>query len=86
MSKKKVETAMEQGFLARFTFKPGCEWFYAESNGQGVVEILFPEDEDVYELIEFCEEHKDHIENVTVLLATGEMIDAKALTTASQET
>ena len=82
----KIEMTLDEGFLARFTFKPGCEWFYCDSKGQGVVEVIYPKDEDVYELIEFCEEHKDHIENVTVLLATGEMIDAKALTTASQET
>jgi len=81
----KLKTKLKKGFLARFTFKQGCESYYTNSKGCNVIEVVYPEDDDVYELIDFCEEHRDFIENVTVLMADGNILDAKAITTASQE-
>jgi len=50
--------------IARFEFtKEGAEHL-AWNNGQTIVEMAFPE---IMELIEYCKEFEDVIENVTVL-------------------
>lgn len=50
--------------IARFEFKKEGAEFFAWNEGQTIVEMAFPE---IMELIEYCKEFEDLIENVTVL-------------------
>lgn len=80
----KIENSMTAGFLARVTFKEEVAGDYC-FDGTHVTEMLYTEDEDVYELIDFIEDHKDYIKDVLVLLPNGDVIDAREMTTNAAE-
>ena len=37
----KLKTKLKKGFLARFTFKQGCESYYTNSKGCNVIEVVY---------------------------------------------
>jgi hypothetical protein len=78
-----VKTRLVSGFLARIEFNPAMASNY--TFGPSVVEMLYPEDEDRYEFIDFYEQHKEAIESATILLANGVVLDASDLSTFAQE-
>lgn len=47
--------------------------------------MLYTDDEDVYEFIEFMQEHEDFIIEATVLMPNGTIIDARSLSTEAEE-
>lgn len=79
-----VRTKMKTGFLARVTFTREDSSYFSEE-GNEVVEMLYTDDEDVYEFIEFMQEHEDFIIEATVLLPNGTIIDARSLSTEAEE-
>lgn len=78
-----IENVMTAGFLARITFREEVAVEYS-FDGSHVCEMLYTEDEDVYELIDFIEQHQDNIVDVQVLLPTGQVIDARELSTQAE--
>lgn len=79
-----AKTKMQHGFLARITFRPEYSVYFSES-GAEVVEMLYTEDDDVYEFIEMMQECEEHILEATVLFPSGQIIDARHLSTNAQE-
>lgn len=75
---------LTSGFIARVTFKEEMAVDYS-FDGTHITEMLYTEDEDVYELIDFIEEHKDNIKDVSVLMPSGQVIDARQMTTQAEE-
>jgi hypothetical protein len=78
-----VKNNMTSGFLARVTFFPEAAEAYSFCGSQ-IVEMLYTEDEDVYELIDFIEQHKDAIKDVMVLMPGGQVIDARQMSTQAE--
>ena len=79
-----TRTKMKTGFLARVTFSREDSSYFSEE-GNEVVEMLYTDDEDVYEFIEFMQEHEDFIIEATVLMPNGTIIDARSLSTEAEE-
>jgi len=79
-----AKTRMTSGFLARVTFDQDASEYFSEDANQ-VMEMLYPEDEDVYEFIEFMQEHEDYVIEATVLFPDGRIIDARSLSTNAED-
>lgn len=79
-----TRTKMKTGFLARVTFSREDSSYFSEE-GNEVVEMLYTDDKDVYEFIEFMQEHEDFIIEATVLMPNGTIIDARSLSTEAEE-
>lgn len=60
--------------LARFEFHPECADQFAWNAGQSIVEMTF---NNVFELIQMCQEHEDAIKDCTVIM-DGNMISLQA--------
>lgn len=78
------KTRMKEGFLARVTFNREDSSYFSEE-GNEVVEMLYTQEDDVYEFIEFMQEHEEHIVEATVLLPNGTIIDARSLSTNAEQ-
>lgn len=59
--------------IARIEFDPDQAWYFLDDapSGQNIVEMEY---DNVYDLIEVCEEFKDFIINCTVLI-DGKIVD-----------
>lgn len=79
-----VKNVMPSGFIARITFTPEDAVHYTPE-GHQVVEILYPEDDDIYEFIEFMQDNEDYVQNATVLFANGTIVDARSISTNAEE-
>jgi hypothetical protein len=72
------------GFVARVSFNPEYASQYT-CNGNSVLEMFYPDDEDVYEFIEFIEEFKQDVVSATVLMPDGKVIDAQSMSTFAED-
>lgn len=79
----KVDNNLKSGFLARVCFYPDKAPDF--TLGPTVVEILYPQDDDRYEFIDFYQQFQNCISSATLLLADGSVIDASELSTEAQE-
>lgn len=74
----KAKAALPSGFIARVTFKPEVAAQYSPL-GHQIVEMRYPQDEDVHEFVAFMMENEEYICDATVLFANGTIIDARSL-------
>lgn len=72
------------GFIARLTFDPVWASQYTYEGNQ-VMEAFYPQDDDVFEFINFLKEHEDYILSATVLMPDGKVIDAQTMSTFAEE-
>jgi len=78
-----VKNKLVSGFLARIEFLPDRAPDF--TLGPSVVEVIYPEDENRFEFIDFYEQFKDAIASATLLMADGTVLDASQLSTLAQE-
>lgn len=72
------------GFVARVTFKDNYANYFSH-DGNPIIEMFYPDDEDVFEFIEFVEEHRPYVVEATVLMPDGKVIDARAMGTFAED-
>lgn len=72
-----------EGFLVRTTFLDAYAKYYSPE-GSVVIEQLYPDNEDLYEFLEFLQDNDQYIVDSTVLLPTGQVIDARSLPTNAE--
>lgn len=74
----RTKAALPSGFIARITFKESAAAQYSP-HGHQIVEMRYPDDEDVHEFVAFMMENEKYICDATVLFANGTIIDARSL-------